>query len=93
MASRANRNVNATEISEQLRDYILSDVLSSTDMGHLGAEDDLLAGGIIDSMSAARLASHMEERFEIDISPTDFTFENFNTLNALAELVLRKLRQ
>ena len=77
-------------IVDALRSYIAAELLYPDDGVELRPGDDLLSGDLLDSMSAAQLAAHMEELYAIEIAPTDFTFENFSSLDALAALVLRK---
>ena len=51
--------------------------------------DDLLSGGLLDSMSALRLATFVSDEFAFDIAPADFIVENFRTVEVLAAYVLR----
>lgn len=82
--------MNPGNIVEKLKAYIITELLYASDIADIAAEDDLLATGILDSMSAARLSGYIEEQYEIKISAADFTFENFNNLQSLAALVQRK---
>ena len=51
--------------------------------------DDLLSGGLLDSMSALRLATWVSEEFAFEIDPADFIVENFQSVEVLAAYVRR----
>ena len=51
--------------------------------------DDLLSGEYFDSIGVLRLATFVEEDFEIDMQPSDFVIENFQTVEVLAKFILR----
>ena len=75
------------KVVAELRAFVLSELLYASDVEELTGDDELLGSGLLDSMAAAQLMVHIEERFEMQFEPNDLTFENFNTLNALASLV------
>jgi acyl carrier protein len=52
-------------------------------------EDDLLSGELLDSIAVLRLATFVEEEFQIKIQPADLVIENFQNVAVLAEFVLR----
>ncbi len=47
--------------------------------------DDLLAGGIIDSLGILMLVGFVEERFGIAVPDEDVVYENFCSVAALAD--------
>lgn len=49
----------------------------------LGADENLLADGMVDSLGMLRLVSFIDETFDIVIPPEDFVLDNFRTLNQL----------
>jgi acyl carrier protein len=51
----------------------------------LSADDDLLSSGIVDSLGILRLVAFVEERFGIQMPDEDVVFENFHSVNALAD--------
>lgn len=55
----------------------------------VGTGDDLLSGGLLDSMSALRLATFVSDEFAFEIAPADFVVENFQTVEVLAAYVRR----
>jgi len=50
-------------------------------------EDDLLGGGLIESMGMMRLIQYLEEEFEITIPPQDMTIANFMTVDAMVNYI------
>lgn len=77
-------------VASNLRDFVIEELLYAFDSPELGLDDELLGSGLLDSMASAQLMMHVESEFEIKLKPTDLTFENFNTLNALAQLVNKR---
>jgi methoxymalonate biosynthesis acyl carrier protein len=52
--------------------------------------DDIFALGFINSLFALQLVTWVEKEFEIQIEDEDLEIENFNTIEAIANLVARK---
>lgn len=51
---------------------------------NLNEDDDLLNTGILDSLGILQLVAFIEERFGIQVREEDVTYENFMSINALA---------
>lgn len=49
----------------------------------------LIDDGIFDSFAILSIVSELQEEFGIEVSPMDIVPENFNSANALWEMVLR----
>ena len=47
-------------------------------------DEDLLMSGVLDSISAVKRIARIEQDFAISIPATDVTFENFQSVNAMA---------
>jgi len=52
-------------------------------------EDDLLGGGLIESMGMMKLIQFLETEYELKIPPQDMTIENFMTVSAMVDYVQR----
>ena len=52
-------------------------------------DDELLSGGVLDSIAVLRLATFVEEEFRFKMQPSDFVVENFQTVAVLADYVRR----
>lgn len=54
-------------------------------------ESKLLDDGILDSFDIVSLVMELNEEFDVDINVIDITEDNFNTVDAICELVRTKL--
>lgn len=76
-------------VATNLAQYIIDELLYAEPIDQLAPDQELLATGMLDSMATAQLMVHIESEFTIKLSPTDLTFENFNTVEALTAMVGR----
>ena len=56
----------------------------------LGDDDDIFAMGFVNSLFAMELVLFTEKTFGITIEQEDMDFDNFRSLNAIAQLIERK---
>jgi acyl carrier protein len=82
--------INMNSIQDQLKNYILSEFMYEDNKKSLEPEDDLLSQGVIDSMGILQIVNFMEEKFGISVIDEEIIPENFRTLNALTNFVVRK---
>jgi acyl carrier protein len=54
-------------------------------------DTDIIGAGLVDSMAIFRLIAFVEEAFAIAISPDEVVLENFQTLRAIRNLIVKKL--
>ena len=76
------------EVGEIIRDYLREEFGD----GELALQDDqsLIAEEVIDSLGIFTLVSFLERRFGIELEPEDITLDNFDTVEAIADMVARK---
>lgn len=55
----------------------------------IAPEDDLLGGGLIESMGMMKLIQFIEEQYQIKVPPQDMTIENFMTVSAMVDYISR----
>ncbi len=67
---------------EQLARYIATGLLNQHDRV-IDEDEDLLASGLLDSLSMMSLIHHIEQEMRIDVPAEDVTIENFQTLRAI----------
>lgn len=67
---------------ERLARYIATDLLNQGDLA-IGEDEDLLASGLLDSLSVMLLIHYIEQDSRIDVPAEDVTIENFATLRAI----------
>lgn len=77
------------KISERIREFILSTSYVSSEQ----INDDTLifAEGIMDSMGFISIIGFIEQEFSIATNDEDLIEENFESINAISEFILRKI--
>lgn len=78
-------------ITEELTTYISEELLD--DDFPVTADESLLADGMVDSMGMLRLVAYIDERWNIEVPPQDFTIENFRTVSAIGAYLSSRLEQ
>jgi len=53
-------------------------------------EEELLTGGIINSLGLMKLVSFIENQYQISIPFEDITLEHFNTLKSISSYLAKK---
>lgn len=81
------RALNPTEIKEEMRTFVLSELLGRPDYP-LADDEPLITGGMIDSFSLALIGVFIETKFGVYIPNTDLTVANMDTLNQMAARIL-----
>jgi acyl carrier protein len=54
-------------------------------------DTDIVGEGLVDSLGIFKLIAFVEEAFKITIEPDEVLLENFQTLRALRNLIVKKL--
>ena len=52
-------------------------------------EKELVSGNILESFDIVQIVAELDDEFDVEISPKDLTADNFNSLDALEELIER----
>lgn len=71
-----------------LQRYISDELLNGR--VEVAVEDDLLGGGIVDSVAMMWLVTFIEETFEVNIPLEDVTIQNFRTIETIAHYVKQR---
>ena len=79
-----------SERGERLARYIATDLLNQGDLV-IGEDEDLLASGLLDSLSVMSLIHFIEQDLAIDVPAEDVTIENFVSLRAIDAYLERRL--
>ena len=61
------------------------------DIDDFDAIPELVHGGTLDSLDIVTLVAEMSDKFDIEIAPSEITYENFDTLEGLVKMVTRLL--
>ena len=56
----------------------------------IGDDEQIFAAGFVNSMFAMQIVLFLEKSFKIAIANEDLELRNFQTINAMAELIERK---
>ncbi len=77
------------DIKEKIRKYIVEETYSSSDQ--VKDESKIFEEGLFDSMGFILLISFIEEAFSIKAKDSELVETNFESLNAMADYITRKL--
>ncbi|MGA2820174.1 MAG: acyl carrier protein [Anaerolineales bacterium] len=77
------------EVQRRLRDYILKDLIRNPSYP-LADDEALIKGGLLDSLDMARLAVFVEAEFGVYLPDSDLTVQAMNTLEQMADQVLKR---
>jgi len=80
-------------VVEEVREYILQNILLGVSEAPLEPDDSFLQRGILDSTGVLELVGFLEEHYGITCADKEITPENLDSLNAIGAYVLRKLNQ
>ena len=72
-----------------IRQFLVEDVFYDRDLAGLGADDSLLAKGLLDSMAILKTVTFCEEQFGITIPDQEVLPDHFESVRAIAKLVER----
>ncbi len=72
---------------EAIRDFIQSEIVRQKNAAVLSNSASLIETGVIDSLSIQVLIGYLEKKFSIRISDDEIVPENFETIEAIGNLV------
>ena len=78
------------EFENNLRSFILKEILPNADLNSISDDTDLLESGILDSFSILKLASHIEDVYKIEVGLDELVPENIGSLKKVAAFINRK---
>jgi acyl carrier protein len=78
------------EQREILVNFVSKELSADLDSRDLDDNEDLLEGGIIDSLGIMKLLAFIEEEFSIRVIDQELTPENFQTINSILHLIETK---
>ena len=77
-------------MKDNISNYIVNEILSGQDQ-LIAFDEDLLTSGILDSLSVMKLITYIEKEFNVQVSPSEMTVDNFITVNAISIFIQKKL--
>jgi acyl carrier protein len=81
-----------SEITKEIKQFILESFLPGEPESSLLDDDLLLESGIIDSAGAMMLVAFLEKNFSIQILDEELFPENFASVKCMVDLIQRKLK-
>lgn len=76
---------NVPDLKNKLISFIQFEIIGDDDGLELAADEDLLGGGIIDSIGMMRLISFIESESETSVPFEDITIENFENVESITK--------
>ena len=84
--------VDPPEVRGAVRNFILTEFLPEEDPSSLKDDTPLVSGGVLDSISTARLVSFLEGLYGIRFKPHEVGGVRMDTVNRIVEAVEGKVR-
>jgi acyl carrier protein len=72
---------------EAIKQYLTNELSSDHKSLNLSVDDNLLLGGLVDSLGIMRLVNFIEQSFKIRVPPEDVTIEHFRSIRVIAEYI------
>jgi acyl carrier protein len=78
-------------VKQTIISYITDEILGEDAPPDLVDDTPLLSSGMLDSLCVEQLLVFLEEELGVEFDESDYTAENFETINAMVDLLHRKL--
>jgi acyl carrier protein len=76
------------DFKKTILEYVTHEYLEEDD-DEITSDTELISGGIVDSFSMVSLKRFLEKKYDIQIPDADASPEAFDTVDSIAELVVR----
>jgi acyl carrier protein len=76
------------DLKQTILEYVTHEYLEEDD-DEITTDTELISGGIVDSFSMVSLKRFLEKKYDIQIPDADASPEAFDTVDSIAELVVR----
>jgi methoxymalonate biosynthesis acyl carrier protein len=83
-----DRPAGASDDADEIRGTVLQFLKEKT-LATPAADQDLFASGVVSSMFAMEMVVFLEQSYQVTIIGGDLKIDNFRTVDAMTELVLR----
>jgi len=78
------------EMKDQIRTYIMDNILLGSADQPMADDDSFLDKGIIDSTGILELVEYVEDEFNIEVADEELIPDNFDSIEKLAAYTQRK---
>jgi len=79
------------DIQETITKFITEILLKRGIKAEPSPDTSLVDSGMIDSLSVVTFVRRLEDAFDIEVTMTDMTLDNFDTIQLICDFVRRKL--
>lgn len=79
-----------TKLKEKIKTYVLEETFADSEK--IQNDSLVFKEGYFDSMGFVRLVSYLENEFGLKIYDADLIEENFESINAITDFVIRKTK-
>lgn len=76
-----------TDYITAVKAFVLDEFLPDVPADQLDEHDDLLDGGVIDSLGVLKVLAWLEDEFDMPVDEIDFALENFRTVAAISAFI------
>ena len=80
-------------IQNEITTFLVEELLNQQVGLQLEPTDDLLGGGLVDSLGIMRLIAFIEDEHAINVPPGDVTIENFRSIETVARYIEERTAQ
>jgi acyl carrier protein len=77
------------DIISTMETYLREEILQQPNR-EIKTDEPLISSGLIDSFSLVDVALFVEDTFDVHIDDTELNAETFDTLNELADLIVKR---
>lgn len=67
----------------EIRQFVLAEFLPDVPAEDLGPDEDLLAGGVVDSLGLLKLIAWIEDRFGVAVDEVELSPDSFRSITAI----------
>lgn len=82
-----------TDQTHAIKAFVVDEFMPDVPIEQLDADDDLYAGGIIDSLGLLQVIVWLEETFALVLDDAEISPETFRSVNAISAFVDQARRQ
>ena len=79
------------QIFDTLARFFAQEVTTQQAATAVAPDTDIIGEGLVDSLAIFKLIAFVEEAFGVTIQPDEVLLENFQTLRAVRNLIVKKL--
>jgi len=88
-ASGTNNTTEETDVLPRIHSFIAK-TFPLARRRNITHNDNLLSGGVIDSLGVLEIVTFLQQEFSLEISDDELTPENFESIHSISQFVLQR---